>query len=175
MRHQHGHGPARLSQPWEWTVCIRICIRLGVERPEDAFSIAHFEVNPEAFYTLARDLWPSSDILPTATHHFLALLEAKGKLRRAYTQNVDSLEPIAGLSPENGQVHGHFRSVCRVTNGLSVPIEELHAAVLSGSETCASWSPTWRPGLISYSFGSRCHRERSRELATILLRVTCCS
>ena len=112
---------------------------LGVERPEDAFSIAHFEANPEAFYTLARDLWPSSDILPTATHHFLALLEAKGKLRRAYTQNVDSLELIAGLSPENVvQVHGHFRSACCVTNGLSVPIEELHAAVLSGSETCAS-------------------------------------
>lgn len=57
-----------------------------------------------------QELFPGS-FRPTATHFFMDLLHEKGLLARCYTQNIDSLESMAGL-PKDAIVaaHGNFDS-----------------------------------------------------------------
>ena len=46
---------------------------------------------------------------PTFAHHFSKLLEDKGMLLRNYTQNIDTLERVAGVSGEKlVEAHGSF-------------------------------------------------------------------
>ena len=46
---------------------------------------------------------------PTRTHYFLRLLEEKKLLHRHYTQNIDTLERVAGVSPDViVEAHGSF-------------------------------------------------------------------
>ena len=51
-------------------------------------------------------LYPSKPLKPSACHRFLAMLEEKKMLRRVYTQNIDGLEAVAGVSPKR-IVHAH--------------------------------------------------------------------
>ncbi|CAE7759980.1 Sirt2, partial [Symbiodinium necroappetens] len=47
--------------------------------------------------------------LPTLTHCFIRLLEEKGLLQRLFTQNIDGLERVCGISPELlVEAHGSF-------------------------------------------------------------------
>jgi NAD-dependent histone deacetylase SIR2/NAD-dependent deacetylase sirtuin 2 len=46
---------------------------------------------------------------PTPTHYFFLLLERHGILRRVFSQNIDTLETIAGLPPSRiVEAHGSF-------------------------------------------------------------------
>jgi len=80
--------------------------------PEAVFDLSFYRYNPQPFVSLARELWPgTSGIKPTLSHSFISLLEAKGVLLRNYTQNIDGLEVLAGVSPEKMvECHGHFRT-----------------------------------------------------------------
>ncbi|KAK9457603.1 DHS-like NAD/FAD-binding domain-containing protein [Dipodascopsis uninucleata] len=82
--------------------------RLNLPYAEAVFDIDYFRKRPEAFYTLADELYPGK-FRPTLFHSFLKLLEDKGTLRRVYTQNIDTLERIAGVSSEKiVEAHGSF-------------------------------------------------------------------
>jgi len=80
--------------------------------PEAVFDLGFYRYNPQPFVSLARELWPgTSGIKPTLSHSFIRLLEEKDVLLRNYTQNIDGLEVLAGVSPEKMvECHGHFRS-----------------------------------------------------------------
>jgi len=76
--------------------------------PEAIFDIDYFTENPAPFYTLAKELNPKK-FRPTKTHQFFRLLEIKHKLKRCFTQNIDTLERLAGLSDELiVEAHGSF-------------------------------------------------------------------
>ena len=46
---------------------------------------------------------------PTPTHSFVKLLHTRGLLRMCYTQNIDTLERLAGLTDEAiVEAHGSF-------------------------------------------------------------------
>lgn len=78
--------------------------------PEAIFDIDYFLEKPQAFYTLAKELYPGN-FKPTLTHYFFRLLQEKGLLRAVFTQNIDTLEKIAGLSEESIiEAHGSFGS-----------------------------------------------------------------
>jgi NAD-dependent SIR2 family protein deacetylase len=82
--------------------------------PEAIFDLDFFDQNPYPFFRLAGELFPGK-FRPTPTHYFLTLLAQKGLLRRVFTQNIDTLESVAGL-PESKYVacHGNFSSAtCR--------------------------------------------------------------
>lgn len=83
----------------------------GVERPEAVFDIAQFaEDQGRAFYTVAEQLWPG-EFHPTKAHYFLATLARKGLLQRVYTQNIDTLEELAGVPRDLlVEAHGSFAS-----------------------------------------------------------------
>ena len=80
----------------------------GLPTPESVFDLDFFQKNPKPFCTLAKTLFPDVYVpketqhahktqeiklkyKPTRTHHFLGLLDAKGILRRVFTQNIDGL------------------------------------------------------------------------------------
>jgi len=49
---------------------------------------------------------------PTPSHHFIKLLQDKGRLLRHYTQNIDTLERVAGLNADKlVEAHGSFATV----------------------------------------------------------------
>ncbi|GBB91885.1 hypothetical protein RclHR1_01930027 [Rhizophagus clarus] len=81
--------------------------------PEAIFDISYFRENPEPFFSLARELYPGN-FMPTLTHYFLTLLHRKTTLLRCFTQNIDTLERLAGLPDEYVvEAHGSFaKSKC---------------------------------------------------------------
>ncbi|XP_023598063.1 NAD-dependent protein deacetylase sirtuin-2 isoform X1 [Trichechus manatus latirostris] len=76
--------------------------------PEAIFEIGYFKKHPEPFFALAKELYPGQ-FKPTICHYFIRLLKEKGLLLRCYTQNIDTLERVAGLEPEDlVEAHGTF-------------------------------------------------------------------
>ncbi|PWN38452.1 NAD-dependent deacetylase sirtuin-2 [Meira miltonrushii] len=76
--------------------------------PEAIFDIDYFQDKPQPFYTLSKEMWPSH-FKPTLTHSFFKLLDDKKKLLRVFTQNIDTLERLAGLSEDRiVEAHGSF-------------------------------------------------------------------
>src|ERR1700754_5350784 len=84
--------------------------RLNLPYAEAVFDINYFRNNPLPFYTLAHELFPGK-FRPTITHAFIKLLHQKGKLHRCYTQNIDTLERMAGVPDfKIIEAHGSFAS-----------------------------------------------------------------
>lgn len=85
--------------------------RLRVEYPEmrdpqSMFDIAFFAQDPRPFFQFAREIYPGL-FEPSPSHRFIKLIEQHGKLLRNYTQNIDTLERVAGI--ENViECHGSF-------------------------------------------------------------------
>lgn len=75
---------------------------------EAIFTLDYFKQNPEPFCVLAEELYPGN-YRPTVFHCLLKLFEDKGILQRVYTQNIDNLERVAGVSDEFiVEAHGSF-------------------------------------------------------------------
>jgi len=58
-----------------------------------------------AVYTLAKELYPGR-FTPTLTHTFISLLNTHSLLHTCFTQNIDTLERLAGV-PEDKIVEAH--------------------------------------------------------------------
>ena len=94
--------------------------------PQAIFELSYFRERPDAFYLLAREMWPDN-FQPTPAHHFVALLHTKGLLRRCFTQNIDSLEARAGLPADlTIAAHGNFDGCHCIETGETVPLGEVH-------------------------------------------------
>jgi len=100
--------------------------------PEAIFTIDYFRKNPAPFYALAKELYPGQ-FVPSPTHYFIRLLADKGKLLRCYTQNIDSLESIAGVPAEKiVAAHGNFDTAKQIDTGKLVDVDEVREAILAG-------------------------------------------
>jgi NAD-dependent deacetylase sirtuin 2 len=101
---------------------------------EAIFSLDFFKKNPKPFYALAKEIYPGSHN-PTPTHYFLKLLADKKRLLRVFTQNIDSLERIAGLNPELiVAAHGNFDTATCIDTGKQVDSNEVRESILKGPE-----------------------------------------
>ncbi|KAG7194789.1 NAD-dependent histone deacetylase sir2 [Scheffersomyces spartinae] len=77
--------------------------------PADVFTLKHFKLNPELFYSVAYRTLPPENANVSVTHSFIKLLQDKGILLRDYTQNIDNLEVKAGLHRDKlVQCHGSY-------------------------------------------------------------------
>jgi NAD+-dependent protein deacetylase SIR2 len=71
-----------------------------VLKGRDLFDAALFrdKTSTSVFYTFISGLKAAiDDAQPSPTHHFIHLLQKRGKLLRSYTQNIDGLEERSGL------------------------------------------------------------------------------
>lgn len=73
--------------------------------PQAIFELDFFIENPKPFFELAKELFPGS-FKPTISHYFIRLLLEKKILLRHYSQNIDTLERVAGI-PEDRIVEAH--------------------------------------------------------------------
>ncbi|WWC95112.1 hypothetical protein V866_001964 [Kwoniella sp. B9012] len=87
--------------------------KLNLPFPEAVFELGFFRKRPEPFWELAKEIYPGK-FHPTPTHYFLSLLHKHKVLKRVFTQNIDTLETLAGLPEEMiVEAHGSFaRSHC---------------------------------------------------------------
>jgi len=82
--------------------------KYNLPNPTSVFDIRFFRENPKPFFELAKELFPGS-FQPTTSHFFIKLLHDKGLLQRHYTQNIDTLERVAGVPDEKlVEAHGAF-------------------------------------------------------------------
>jgi NAD-dependent deacetylase sirtuin 2 len=108
--------------------------------PLAIFEIGFFRHNPQPFFTLAKELYPGS-FKPTVCHYFVRLLNEKGLLLRHYTQNIDTLERVAGLPVEKiVEAHGTFHTShcleCRQEYALDWMKERIFSDLVPTCEKC---------------------------------------
>ncbi|XP_061682810.1 NAD-dependent protein deacetylase sirtuin-2-like isoform X7 [Syngnathoides biaculeatus] len=112
--------------------------------PEAIFQIDYFKKNPEPFFALAKELYPGQ-FKPTVCHYFMKLLKDKELLKRCYTQNIDTLERVAGL--ESGdliEAHGTFytshcvKFTCHKEYNLDWMKEKIFSDDIPRCEKCKS-------------------------------------
>ncbi|XP_059676886.1 NAD-dependent protein deacetylase sirtuin-1 isoform X2 [Gavia stellata] len=70
------------------------------------FDIEYFRKDPRPFFKFAKEIYPGQ-FQPSLCHKFIALMDKEGKLLRNYTQNIDTLEQVAGIQ-RIIQCHGSF-------------------------------------------------------------------
>ena len=79
-----------------------------------------------------QELFPSK-YQPTAAHHFIKLLHDKGVLLRCYSQNIDSLEAVAGLPAERlVAAHGNFDSAKCIACSQKADMAHFKECALAG-------------------------------------------
>ncbi|KAM9439353.1 NAD-dependent protein deacetylase sirtuin-2 [Clarias gariepinus] len=112
--------------------------------PEAIFQIDYFKKHPEPFFALARELYPGQ-FKPTVCHYFIRMLKDKGLLRRCYSQNIDTLERVAGLEGEDLiEAHGTFHTshcvsfLCRKEYTMEWMKEKIFAEDIPKCESCDS-------------------------------------
>ncbi|CAE6526566.1 unnamed protein product [Rhizoctonia solani] len=105
--------------------------RLNLPYPEAVFDIHFFRDNPLPFYTLAHELYPGK-FRPTVTHSFIKLLSDKGMLQMCFTQNIDTLERLAGVPADKlVEAHGSFAENHCVDCGAEFPSDEMRELVMT--------------------------------------------
>ena len=121
-----------------------------VLKGRDLFDASLFRdsISTSVFYTFISKLKQSVDaVSPSPTHHFIKTLDAKGKLLRSYTQNIDGLEERVGLlgsassdakssgkgkskirlkDVKNVQLHGDIRQVRCTVCSAELPFTSEH-------------------------------------------------
>ena len=105
---------------------------LGLNDPQEVFDISIFREDPSIFYSVAKDILPSTDKY-SPTHAFIRLLQERGKLLTNFTQNIDNLEGHAGILPEKLiQCHGSFATASCVECKYNVKGEEIYKDLKAG-------------------------------------------
>lgn len=113
------------------------------------FDLNEFHSNPEIFFRIAKHLMPSSSTMPSQTHKFIATLQARKKLRRVYSQNIDGLEQKAGISLDKLVLcHGSFLSAtcthasCNTSVPASCIEKDVQEGVVSYCKQCINRQKT---------------------------------
>ena len=105
---------------------------LGLSDPQEVFDISLFREDPTIFYSVAKDILPSSKKF-SPTHAFIKLLQDKNKLLTNFTQNIDNLESHAGILPEKLiQCHGSFASATCIECKAHVPGDAIYKDLKAG-------------------------------------------
>ncbi|CAD7956582.1 unnamed protein product [Amoebophrya sp. A25] len=134
----------------------------GMSRPETLFDISYFRKNPRPFAERSLEMLPGK-FQPTLTHFFLSLLMQKGLLQRVYTQNIDTLEKLAGLPDEMVvYAHGSFADVHCIECRRQVRLDDWRAKI-EKHEIPRCLGPPQRPRRGSKASSSSSKRDHSDE------------
>lgn len=119
--------------------------------PTAVFEIGYFRKNPQPFFALAKELYPGN-FKPTPCHYFVRLLHEKGLLLRHYTQNIDTLEHIAGIPHEKlVEAHGTFHTNhcldCRREYSMEWVKEQIFA---DSVPTCTKCNGVVKPDIVFF-------------------------
>jgi NAD-dependent SIR2 family protein deacetylase len=140
---------------------------LGLSCPEDLFDYDFFQDDPRPFYKFSKCLYfPLGDgkrVEPSDSHRFLALLEEKNQLLRVYTQNIDGLEEIAGVSSKRMvYAHGSLQWASCTICKQKVAASAIESSILNGDvPLCTESSKTSIKAASSRPSSPRLKRRRA--------------
>lgn len=97
--------------------------------PQSMFDINFFHSNPYPFFRFAKEIYPGS-FKPSLSHRFIQQLEASGRLLRNYTQNIDTLEQVAGIK-NVVTCHGSFATASCMNCKIKVDADEIKGEVFA--------------------------------------------
>uniref|UniRef100_A0A4W6E598 NAD-dependent protein deacetylase n=1 Tax=Lates calcarifer TaxID=8187 RepID=A0A4W6E598_LATCA len=111
--------------------------------PEAIFQIDYFKVNIRSRSSPCCFLFDFYQ--PTICHYFMKMLKDKGLLKRCYTQNIDTLERVAGLEGDDLiEAHGTFYTshcvsfCCRKEYNLDWMKEKIFSDDIPRCDKCSS-------------------------------------
>ncbi|VVC91001.1 unnamed protein product [Leptidea sinapis] len=125
--------------------------KYNLPEPQAIFEINFFRQNPQPFYTLAKELFPGN-FKPTISHYFIRLLHEKGILLRHYTQNIDTLERVAGI-PEDKivEAHGTFYTSHCLECRKQYPLEFIKEHIFADEiPICADCPGVVKPDIVFF-------------------------
>ncbi|CAB1425078.1 unnamed protein product [Pleuronectes platessa] len=106
--------------------------------PQAMFDIEYFRRDPRPFFKFAKEIFPGQ-FQPSPCHKFISMLDKRGKLLRNYTQNIDTLEQVAGVQ-RIIQCHGSFATasclVCKHTVDCEAIREDIFNQVVPHCPRC---------------------------------------
>ncbi|XP_071439884.1 NAD-dependent protein deacetylase sirtuin-1 [Hetaerina americana] len=97
--------------------------------PQAMFDITYFKQDPRPFFKFAREIYPGQ-FKPSPCHRFIKALERHKKLLRNYTQNIDTLEKVAGIQNVI-ECHGSFATASCTRCKFKVTANEIRKDVFS--------------------------------------------
>ncbi|KAF4106156.1 hypothetical protein G5714_013818 [Onychostoma macrolepis] len=111
--------------------------------PQAMFDIDYFRRDPRPFFKFAKEIYPGQ-FQPSPCHRFISMLDKKGRLLRNYTQNIDTLEQVAGIQ-KIIQCHGSFATasclVCKHKVDCEAIREDIFNQVVPHCPRCPSDVP----------------------------------
>ncbi|KAM8924131.1 NAD-dependent protein deacetylase sirtuin-1 [Pelodytes ibericus] len=125
-----------------------IYARLAVDfpdlpNPQAMFDIEYFRKDPRPFFKFAKEIFPGQ-FQPSLCHKFIAMLDKEGKLLRNYTQNIDTLEQVAGIE-RIIQCHGSFAMasclICKYKVDCEAVREDIFNQIVPRCPRCPSDEP----------------------------------
>ncbi|KAL4240272.1 NAD-dependent protein deacetylase sirtuin-1 [Mactra antiquata] len=96
--------------------------------PQAMFDINYFKNDQRPFFKFAKEIFPGQ-FEPSKSHKFIQLIEEHGKLLRNYTQNIDTLEQVAGIKNVI-QCHGSFATATCMTCHHKVCMDDIKSHVM---------------------------------------------
>ncbi|XP_067671872.1 NAD-dependent protein deacetylase sirtuin-1-like [Haliotis asinina] len=135
--------------------------------PQAMFDIRYFQNDPRPFFKFAKEIYPGQ-FEPSRCHKFIQLIEQHGKLLRNYTQNIDTLEQVAGIKNVI-QCHGSFAGatcmVCRHKVTAEDVKEDIFNQIIPRCPVCPADSPMsiLKPDIVF--FGESLPDEFHRQMA----------
>ena len=111
---------------------------LGLSCAEELFDWDFFQENPEPFFRFARNLYfplgNKERVRPSDSHKLLALLEQKKMLLRVYSQNIDGLEQVSGVSQKKiVYAHGSLQWATCLKCKRKVSASDIEDDILNGT------------------------------------------
>ncbi|KAI5966881.1 HST2 [Candida pseudojiufengensis] len=127
--------------------------KLNLPYAEAVFDIEYFREDPKAFYTLVKELMPGQ-FPPTKFHYLLKLFQDKGQLKRVYTQNIDTLERLAGIDDEYiVEAHGSFASNRCIDCKKEMSSETVKKLMNKGIPSCETCDGYVKPDIVFFGEG----------------------
>lgn len=127
---------------------------LNLPYAEAVFDIQFFQTNPKPFYTLSKELYPGQ-FVPTKFHFFMKLLQDKKLLHRVYTQNIDTLERVAGVDGKYiVEAHGSFAENHCIKCGEEYPGDDFKKYVFDQKiPKCKKCKGLVKPDIVFFGEG----------------------
>ncbi|XP_012163369.1 NAD-dependent protein deacetylase sirtuin-1 isoform X1 [Bombus terrestris] len=97
--------------------------------PQAMFDINYFGQDPRPFYKFAREIYPGQ-FKPSPCHRFIKMLDKQQKLLRNYSQNIDTLEQVAGIVNVI-ECHGSFATASCTRCKYQVKADDIREDIFS--------------------------------------------
>lgn len=148
--------------------------KYDLPHPQAVFEIKFFKSNPKPFYVLAKELYPGK-FLPTISHYFIRMLHDKGVLLRNYTQNIDTLERVAGIQDDAlVEAHGSFHIAHCLDCKKEYPREWVKEEIFADKvPSCVECNGIVKPDIVFFgeSLPGRFHQCVKRDMSSCDLLI----